>query len=480
MLKNSVQKIAYNKKVFGDEINYHLYEICIYCLKHPNMKINEINKNLFELFIQRYDLENELDFKFTNSRLHFIKKAIFDYHNVYIQIADENTGDFDEKELDRYVTNLSKINETDYNCQKRHYNFGVELYKQFAKIINGFSEMQNNFVQEKEESKQFDENDVNKSLRIRNSELQKEVNRLRKTDDYILARLGELHDCIIANNPIKPYKSTYTKKNSSKTLLVTLSDVHFGQKIIGDHGKINYDADITEHRFDEYAGHVVELVKNQNIDRVVVCCLGDMISGNIHHSLVGETDERYKIATEQSYRVAELTAKFIEKIAENTNQVDYYCVQGNHERLCKTKDENSEYSTHTVTFLYCLKTMLKNMENVNFCNDVSEQKKLGNLDRQIFSIYGKTFEIAHGDNDKNSYKGVSASESRNGEIVDFRLLGHKHNTDLTQFGRNTTITTGCFGGQDRYGKNFGAWKSSQIMLLLTKGHNGYALIEHIF
>ena len=116
------------------------------------------------------------------------------------------------------------------------------------------------------------------------------------------------------------------RRKHEEYAIVMLSDWQLGKKTD------NYDSQICADRIDRLASKVVDITRVQRSDhpvkRCVIFALGDMLEGEL--IFPGQAWQIDSSLYRQLFDGAEILAGFVRKMAATFEQVDVYCVPGNH------------------------------------------------------------------------------------------------------------------------------------------------------
>lgn len=217
-------------------------------------------------------------------------------------------------------------------------------------------------------------------------------------------------------------------------MLIILSDTHFGQTFSSAWGE--YNTDIAKDRLDQYLGEIRKIQLRHGSYRAFVSIQGDLVSGNIHHSLAVTNREdvisQIKIAIE-------LVSSFITQLSEWFAEVYVTNVSGNHSRIDRKEDAiHSERLDDLVG--WTVSKLLADIPNVTIADD--------NLDIGIASmnIRGKEYLNCHGDYDAFSKGGVSNLCMMLGHIPYAVTFGHLHTCTVDNIQGVKAIRGGSLAG----------------------------------
>ena len=199
-------------------------------------------------------------------------------------------------------------------------------------------------------------------------------------------------------------------------LLACVSDVHYGMEFNNFSGK--YNSEIAEERMNEYADKIISVGYTYKANGVNVVLLGDLISGNIHHSISVENKEN---VIQQIVGVSDMISRFVEKLSGVFENVNVYAVPGNHSRL-QPKDIAIKDERLDDLVLWYLQARLGAIDNV---------KVLSLKDREdntftAVTILDKEYIAVHGDYDPFTDAGMARLVMWLGRMPYGVVYGHRH------------------------------------------------------
>ena len=209
-------------------------------------------------------------------------------------------------------------------------------------------------------------------------EMQAEREALREVagEKSLRATLTELFRSVAPSFPppprYQPPKRT-SASATSETLLLHLSDWHYGERVDADSTRnLNaYNVEIATERVRSVVHGAISIADRMRagggwrFPRLVVALNGDIVTGTIHE-LERHSDPQNIIWS--TYSAGLLVAHAIRTLAGSFEQVDVYCTSGNHGRLpdarrMQSKDPTRNWDTAVGLFA---KTALRDCPNVTF------------------------------------------------------------------------------------------------------------------
>jgi len=291
--------------------------------------------------------------------------------------------------------------------------------------------------------------DILDNIEAKKIELQKE--RYKLSDERIAlnkiirnkSRQEELNEiiqrCLSDGNLPKLKPITHNNiKTSSKSLMVSLNDIHYGQDITNTWN--TYNSDICERRFAEYLDKIIKIQFEQKADECVIWANGDMISGNIHNEISITNKEN---VIEQIMQVSELISSFLYYLSQYFNKVRFVSVSGNHSRLTRKEDALKDERLDDLIEWY-LKARLQNIDNIKFDD-------YDNIDTTMYlvKVKGLNYIGVHGDYDC-SHSSIQNLVSMVDVPVYGILSGHLHHNKIDTVQGVKIISGGSMIGMDSY------------------------------
>lgn len=396
--------------------------------------------------LHRLNNENEEQFIFRIGQMKDSGKLDMDWNDIAAIINKEFRDDESE-----YRTEAAY--RKPYQQAKRFYEANV--FKKYTDEDSYFQELR---IQKqdirKEKQKLFDERrDLNKRLR--------DTARLETTIENLENIISEISDKrYLYYNPI--YNS------SSNDMVVNLSDLHIGATYFSFDGV--YDSDIAKKRLQKYLNEIIEIQRLHTAENCHVVLLGDLISGNIHHTISVTNREN---VIEQVKLACELISDFIYELGKHFDTVTLHAVSGNHSRIQEKEDALITERLDVLIPWFC-KLLLKNCSNI-FVVDEEIDDTLS-----VFIIRDKVYFAVHGDFDSINDSSI-AKLSLWAKITPYCVLcGHKHHSSFTEISGIKVVQSGCLGGSgDQYTREKRlTGKPSQTVLVVNKnGIKAYYPIE---
>lgn len=289
-----------------------------------------------------------------------------------------------------------------------------------------------------EEPKTLDEKlEISNEIQILRDE-RTELNRLMRDEARVERFRRTMADAI--NNlkalPKIEYKST--SKNNYKEAILMVSDLHIGVEI--NNYSNTYNLKVAMKRLEKLADDVIRYCKLNEIKKLNVVNLGDLISGIIHPTI--RIQQEFDVI-EQVVQASELLAHLLYKLQIAAPEIVYRSCTDNHSRVVADKHESIEKESFCRLIDWYLIERLKNTD-IKFMND--------NLSEDLGKFYlenGKLVMFSHGhlDSPNKSFQHfIGATE----EYVHYVLLGHYHQEKTKLFQNMRVFINGSIVGTDDY------------------------------
>ncbi len=204
-----------------------------------------------------------------------------------------------------------------------------------------------------------------------------------------------------------------------------------------------------------------ECLIGYRFDDLIICALGDFVSGIIHSELV-ETASR--VVTEQALHGAFVLAQFLREQATRFKRVKFLGVSGNHGRLTKEKRYKNRFADWDRILYETLALILRDQKNVSF--------HLSDAPFYLFEVNGTKFLMEHGDEIRRwmgmPWYGLERERIRKRELLEgaeadvivshierrqeqagsftYMLLGHFHQCAVIDTPKGEMLVNGSFVG----------------------------------
>lgn len=319
-----------------------------------------------------------------------------------------------------------------------------------------------------------------------NRELRKQVREASSEDARERRVIAAIEAAVAVREPIyRPPASRARKpsKTPDHEFVLLWSDAHAGEVVdpAAMSGMNAYDWGVMMDRHRALAEAVLSYKEHQTspIDRLHVCALGDMLSGNIHESL-RETNQM---------PLAEATVQFgldgadwLENLASNFKRTTFRGVVGNHPRESMKPATKRKFSNADWT---CYQVMRQRLKRSPVEFEIPKSSRLA------FNVYATRFLMYHGDAvGPSSMVGVPwggiirhVARLRNqfadsGEAISHFVCGHFHEANAVQ--NRKIIVNGSIIGPNEYSlEKFGECSGPTQLLLTVNKRHGLVDVSYI-
>lgn len=222
---------------------------------------------------------------------------------------------------------------------------------------------------------------------------------------------------------ITPYKI-----NGEETeAVLCLSDWHIGVNINSPINK--YNIEIAHKRMNKLINDTIKHCKNNNVKKLHIVLMGDLIHGTIHVSARLHQNE---VVTNQVLIASEMMTTLIATLSQVVGEVEVYNANGNHGRVsANVKESISEENFETFIYEYVkLKTEIIKLKE-DICNNVNFNENEFE-DIVLIDINNHRIALTHGHND---FKQLNKAKDKINELLmnyraDELIIGHLHNVRM--------------------------------------------------
>ena len=272
--------------------------------------------------------------------------------------------------------------------------------------------------------------------------------------------------CVEKMEPLNLEYRQLDRKYGTNTLVIALSDFHYGLEINEFNNK--YDREVFDLRLEYLFGRAIDMiVENESIRDIIVLGLGDFIAGLIHNVIRVQSREN---VIEQVIGVSNALIQFLYKLSTYL-PVSYYDCVGNHSRLYEDKDNCLSKESFDVLIHEMLAQRFINDKDV-FIMGYTINEKIGE-----FEAFGKKYAFCHGDgfNIPTIAKDLSAMTKNFYEAI---FIGHIHHVFIEEQNGTMVVANGSFAGNDEYANKIRKTSTpSQNMFIISE--NGIEAIKTI-
>lgn len=227
---------------------------------------------------------------------------------------------------------------------------------------------------------------------------------------------------------------------TSEAILV-ISDWHYGIEVSNLWNK--YNPDIAKERIAKLIKETIEKCELNNIRKIHVVNLSDLISGRIHTPL--RIESRMDVIT-QVMEVSEIVAQMLVRLEDSGFLVEYYDCSDNHSRIEPNKKESLDLESLTRITHWYLSERFNGSHNITInANDYDD-------DMIVFNCLGHMIGGVHGNKDKQNDVVKSMTLMTH---CDFSLIltAHRHHFSADEQNECVVLSNGSMMGTDSYAKN---------------------------
>ncbi len=293
-------------------------------------------------------------------------------------------------------------------------------------------------------------------------ELKKERVKLSDLNSMLNKKIENILECArdIAKdfNQNKPLLSNPpVMKSGDREGLLLLSDLHIG--VVCENYWNKYNTEIAKKRLSYLKQRTIDICLKNDVKKLNICLLGDVISGLIHTNLRLENREN---VVEQSILVVEMISEMLASLC-TLFEVDLYYVVGNHERISANKNESLDKENFGYFILEMIKYRCSALKGLTIHSNKFDDEII------TFDIFDKKIVATHGNNFGRLNTYVNKLTSMIGYIPDYVCVGHLHQSTEITHNNTELIINGSFSGTDSYAKNYGLiGKPSQKLMIFSE------------
>lgn len=260
----------------------------------------------------------------------------------------------------------------------------------------------------------------------------------------------------------KPLELLPTNTDGEKEAILLISDWHFG--IVINNSWNLYSPDIAREKIDLLVDKVGNICYNNNVSKLHIVNLGDLISGRIHSQIRISNRED---VIQQTMDVAEILDNMIITFVNSFGlQIKYYDCLDNHSRVEPNRKESLDTESMVRIIKWYLKSRYANVDKdtVEICdNEVSE-------DIITFYCLGHRIGGVHGDKDKVC-KVVSNLTLLTSDPFELIATAHMHHFACDEQNGCVVIQNPSMMGTDDYALSLRCNSKSAQTLILSSETN---------
>lgn len=286
-------------------------------------------------------------------------------------------------------------------------------------------------------------------------ETNKQIRNLARTENVIALIKDEINK-LNEQSPLFN-KFRLKKEVSGNDGVLLFGDWHFGMTC--DNSVNKYDIDVCKNRIDEIIDKSIKYGIDNNIDKLHIICLGDMLSGIIHSTIQRANQEEI---SQQIVQVSELLSEAIAKLSDH-----FYCtvtmVQGNHDAVDMNKHDRTNKNNYNSLTKEFVKIRIQDLTNVILLDNTINNDEIG-----VLNVKNKTLICCHGDK-INKMKVDSELEMVTKVKPDIICYGHVHNPQYYSLYETDVFVNGSLISTDEYAMNKKLYTpASQTLLIVNE------------
>ena len=292
-------------------------------------------------------------------------------------------------------------------------------------------------------------------LRTENQRLRAELEK-RKQSEALFSKIEEVILEYIPPAYYTEYTPVKRKSSIKETAVLVISDMHADQNIKSERVQQFEDYNFNEackraqRIVDVTISHLTENLQGYNFEKLVVCCLGDLVSGEIHN--LNQFSE-WQNSIKSAMATGELLSMMLTDLSKYF-KIDFYGVVGNHGRRTKKKSYQSPHNNWDyLVMVYAKKRLERLKDRIIFY--LPDSYSCG------FSIYGWNFIINHGDDIKSwnsiPFYGIErksrrliAVNSLKNKTIHYFIFAHFHTTATLQSTTGEVLLNGKWMVTDEF------------------------------
>lgn len=220
---------------------------------------------------------------------------------------------------------------------------------------------------------------------------------------------------------------------SDREGILLIGDWHYG--VVIDNMFNQYDTKIAQFRINELLKRTLDICQQNNIHKVHVTNLGDMIAGNIHLPL--RINSRIDVIT-QVLEVSELLAEFLNEMSAYV-KISYCSTLDNHSRIEPNKADSIELeSLARITDWYLRSRLPQITFTSKYIDDITE-----------INILGHNIAFIHGHKDKQTSM-IRSLNNFSQKHYDLICSAHMHHFSANEECGTFMIANGSLMGTDSH------------------------------
>lgn len=378
--------------------------------------------------------------KENESRLHFIWR-VYSYQRDVGGITNEECGKICRNELNE--------------------SFDESAYRKTAQaFFSVFDEVKHEYLSDEAFENRLEEIEKREEelykQQVKTRDAVREHRGLLRTDSRIEVLVDAIKDVVVEQPQLKINKNF---ENGDTEAILFLSDFHIGAEVNNFYN--SYNLNIAKERVSKLVSDTIKYCKRNNVSKLNVVSLGDLLEGNIHVTtrIQSELD-----VIEQVMKCAEIVSHVLNELNNNIEEVNFrYCLD-NHGRINAFKEHIEKENFGKLVYWY-VEERLKDTDIIFYKNQIDDNIGYFKLDN------GKNFFFEHGHQGSTNSKFQEVAFATN-IIPDYIAIGHYHHTAMKEFQGKKMFICGSMKGADDYSLSKRLFsKPSQTLLVFDEDND---------
>lgn len=403
---------------------------------------------------QFYNLMDDL-----KSKKLYDEVDLYNICNEFKNLPRKDKKDITWNHLAKYL-NLNKSGDALRKWYERRHKLNVDCEKLVSKDQETMTLLKN----QKEEFPQVDDESKFREDYIilsKNRDILNSYRRMLREEARIDILKDEIKNSVSMLNslPEQPkYEHKYVLNESEGIAL--LSDLHIGVTCNNYYNK--YNLEIAQQRLDKWVDNVIDYCIRENITRLNILNLGDMVHGLIHTN--ARIEQEFDVVS-QVMLASELLAKTLNKLSSLPwVEVIYRSVSDNHSRTSANLSEHIEKENFHRLIDWYLKERLKST-SIKF-----DDNKLDDSLGLFTTKNGKIVCYAHGHLDKKTSV-IQDISGLTRQVPDIVCLAHYHNSSEHSFQGSKMYVNGSIVGTEQYAFSKRLFSDAEQKLIILQNSN---------
>lgn len=287
--------------------------------------------------------------------------------------------------------------------------------------------------------------------------------RVEYMNDIIKESILKLQD--LPTIEFTPAEVLESEAEGDAEAIMLFSDLHIGLEVNNFFNV--YNTEIAKKRVAKYVEDTIYLCRKNNVKRLNILNLGDLINGNLRTTARIENNED---VIGQVMIASEIMSEALNKLQEAAPEVVYRSCSDNHSRVTPNFKENIEKENYFRLIDFYLEARLKD-SNIQFCHDNLD------VDLGLFELTnGKKVMFAHGHRE-NINTIVQGFMGAIRGYVDYVCVGHFHESKMKSFQGAKVFVNSSICGADNFAQSKRLYGVAEQTLIIIS--DGIESVNHI-